>query len=210
MSLDKSNYNIIKKSYLNFLKKRELKGKSIKKKVEKFNKFYLPLSNWIYSTYKKDNKQKIIGLSGGQGSGKSTITEIIKFILKKNYGLRACIFSIDDFYKTKYERIKMSKNIHPLFLTRGVPGTHDINLLNNIISRLKKKVFRKVLIPKFDKSIDDRLMKSKWVKIKQKPHIIIFEGWCVGARHQKLNDLIKPLNYIEKKYDFDFKWRKNQ
>ena len=67
MSLNKSNYTLIKNSYLNFLKKRELKGKSVKNKIEKFNKFYLPLSNWIYSTYKKDNKQKIIGLSGGQG-----------------------------------------------------------------------------------------------------------------------------------------------
>ena len=89
-----------------------------------------------------------------------------------------------------------------------MPGTHDVNLINDVISRLKKKLFQKVLIPKFDKSIDDRLKKSKWIKIKQKPHIIIFEGWCVGARHQRNIDLIKPLNYIEKKYDFDFKWRK--
>ncbi len=208
MSLKKSNYTSIKNSYLDFLKKKEVKGKPIKNKIEKLNKFYLPLSNWIYSTYKKDNKQKIIGLSGGQGSGKSTITEIIKFILKESYGLRVCIFSIDDFYKTKSERIKMSKLVHPLFLTRGVPGTHDVSLINDVISRLKKKLFQKVLIPKFDKSIDDRLKKSKWIKIKQKPHIIIFEGWCVGARHQRNIDLIKPLNDIEKKYDFDFKWRK--
>tara|TARA_B100000700_G_scaffold319137_1_gene413743 strand:- start:2739 stop:3659 length:921 start_codon:yes stop_codon:yes gene_type:complete len=208
MSLNKSNNTFIKNKYLDFLKKKELKGKPIKNKIEKLNKFYLPLSNWIYSNYKKDNKQKIIGLSGGQGSGKSTITEIIKFILKRSYGLRVCIFSIDDFYKTKSERIKMSKKIHHLFLTRGVPGTHDLSLLNNVISGLKRKKFQKVLIPKFDKSIDDRFRKSKWITVKKKPHVIIFEGWCVGARHQKNNDLVKPLNYIEKKYDFDSKWRK--
>ena len=143
MSLKKSNYTFIKNNYLNFLKKKELKGKPIKNKIEKLNKFYLPLSNWIYSNYKKDNKQKIIGLSGGQGSGKSTITEIIKFILKRSYGLRVCVFSIDDFYKTKSERIKMSKKINRLFLTRGVPGTHDLSLLNNVIYRLKKKNFKK-------------------------------------------------------------------
>jgi D-glycerate 3-kinase len=64
------------------------------------------------------------------------------------------------------------------------------------------------MIPRFDKSIDDRAKKTKWVKIKKPPNIIIFEGWCVGARHQKISDLKKPLNIIEKKYDPDLKWRK--
>ena len=72
-----------------------------------------------------------------------------------------CVFSIDDFYKTKSERIKMSKTIHPLFLTRGVPGTHDVKLLNKVILKLKKKKFKSVLVPKFDKSRDDRFKKKK-------------------------------------------------
>ena len=207
MSLNKFNYTFIKNNYLDFLKKKELKGKPIKNKIEKLNKFYLPLSNWIYCNYKKNDKQKIIGLSGGQGSGKSTITEIIKFILKRSYGLRVCIFSIDDFYKTKYERKKMSRNIHPLFLTRGVPGTHDINLLSKIFLKLKKKKFKKVLIPNFDKSSDDRLKKSKWNKVIKSPDIVIFEGWCVGARHQKNSDLKRSINLIEKKFDSKLKWR---
>jgi Predicted kinase len=147
-------------------------------------------------------------LSGGQGAGKSTITGILKFILKKKYGLELCVFSIDDFYKTKAERNKMSKNIHPLFLTRGVPGTHDVNLINKTFKSLKKKFFKPVLIPKFDKSVDDRFKKSKWTKVKKAPSVIIFEGWCIGARHQKDGDLKKPLNFIEKKYDTNLKWRK--
>ena len=159
MNLKKSNYLNLKNEYLKFLKKKEVKGKPIKDKIGKFNSFYLPLAKWIYSVYKKDNKIKIIGLSGGQGAGKSTITEILKFILKIKYGLELCVFSIDDFYKTKIERKKMSKNIHPLFLTRGVPGTHDVNLINKTFRNLKKKVFKKILIPRFDKSIDDRSIK---------------------------------------------------
>ena len=82
----------------------------------------------LFYIFKQDNKTKIIGLSGGQGAGKSTITNNIKIYFKKKYGLELCVFSIDDFYKTKKERKKMSKNIHPLFLTRGVPGTHDIKI----------------------------------------------------------------------------------
>jgi len=199
---------MIKSDYLNFLKKREVAGKPIVDKIGKLNKFYLPLSKWLYSVYKKDKKIKIIGLSGGQGAGKSTITGILKFILKRKYGLDLCVFSIDDFYKTKAERKKMSKKVHPLFLTRGVPGTHDINLINKTIKKLKKQKFRTVLIPKFDKSIDDRSKKHNWQKIKKPPHLVIFEGWCVGAKHQKNNELKKPINLIEKKHDPDLIWRK--
>ena len=199
---------MIKSDYLNFLKKREVAGKPIVDKIGKLNKFYLPLSKWLYSIYKKDKKIKIIGLSGGQGAGKSTITGILKFILKRKYGLDLCVFSIDDFYKTKAERKKMSKKVHPLFLTRGVPGTHDVNLINKTIKKLKKQKFRTVLIPKFDKSIDDRSKKHNWQKIKKPPHLVIFEGWCVGAKHQKNNELKKPINLIEKKHDPDLIWRK--
>ncbi len=199
---------MIKSDYLKFLKKKEAVGKPIVDKLGKLKTFYLPLSYWIYSVYKKDNKTKIIGLSGGQGTGKSTITGILKLILKKEYGLNLCVFSIDDFYKTKEERVKMSKNKHPLFLTRGVPGTHDINLLNKTIKKLKLKKFKTVSIPKFDKSLDDRLKKNRWEKIKTKPNIIIFEGWCIGARSQKNSTLKNSLNRIERIHDPDRRWRK--
>ena len=198
---------MIKSDYLKFLKKKEVVGRPIVDKMGKLKTFYLPLSKWIYSVYQKDKKTKIIGLSGGQGAGKSTITSILKLIFKKKYGLDLCVFSIDDFYKTKSERIRMSKKIHPLFVTRGVPGTHDIKLLDKVIRKLKKKKFNSVLIPKFDKSKDDRFKKTKWQKIKKKPHIIILEGWCVGAIQQKKSELLRPINTIEKKLDKRLIWR---
>ena len=198
---------MIKSDYLKFLKKKEVVGRPIVDKMGKLKTFYLPLSKWIYSVYQKDKKIKIIGLSGGQGAGKSTITSILKLIFKKKYGLDLCVFSIDDFYKTKAERIKMSKKIHPLFATRGVPGTHDIKLLNKVIQKLKKKKFKSVLIPKFDKSTDDRFKKIKWQKIKKIPDIILLEGWCVGAIQQKKSELLRPINIIEKKLDKRLIWR---
>ncbi len=208
MKIKGSVYNDFKKRYFKFLKNQETKNNLIKDKTGKFNNFYLPLSNWIYKQYIKDKKIKIIGLSGGQGTGKSTVTGILEFILKNVYGLNTCIFSIDDFYKTKSQRKKMSKNIHPLFSTRGVPGTHDVLLINKKIRELKKKRFKQVLLPRFDKSTDDRHKKDKWAKIKKSPQIIIFEGWCVGAKHQKYSLLKKPLNSIERKHDAELKWRK--
>ena len=206
-SKDYSNLNL-KKKYLNFLISKEVKGRPIRDKIGKFNSFYLPLAKWIYAIYQKEKKIMIFGLSGGQGAGKSTITEILKLILKTKYGLKLCVFSIDDFYKTKIERIKMSKKVHPLFLTRGVPGTHDLTLLNKTFKNLTKKNFKPTLIPRFDKSIDDRCKKSRWIKVNKRPDIIIFEGWCIGARHQKNLDLKRSLNFIERKYDEKLEWRK--
>ena len=65
------------------------------------------------------------------------------------------------FIKLEMKELICLKKVHPLFMTRGVPGTHDINLINKIINQLKKKNFKTVLIPKFDKSIDNRLKKIK-------------------------------------------------
>ena len=208
MDFTNNEYLLIKKRYLKFLRRRETQGKPIIDKIGKLNNFYLPLSKWIYSIYKKDNKLKIIGLSGGQGAGKSTITAILKFILKFRYRLDLCIFSIDDFYKTKFERKKMSERIHPLFLTRGVTGTRDLRFINQTINHLKKKNFKPVMIPRFDKSIDDRAKKTKWVKIKKPPNIIIFEGWCVGAKSEKNSSLKKTINTMEKAKDQKQIWRK--
>ena len=59
MNLRSPDYLNIKKTYLSFLKKKEIAGKPMIDKIGKLNTFYLPLSKWIYSTYKKDNKKKI-------------------------------------------------------------------------------------------------------------------------------------------------------
>ena len=102
----------------------------------------------------------------------------------------------------------MSNKIHPLFKIRGVPGTHDINLVKNFFNFIKKKKFKKIKLPKFEKATDDRLKKKYWFYIKKKPEIVILEGWCVGAKPQ-LNSLIKkPINILEKYKDKDLTWRK--
>ena len=177
-------------------------------KLIQLDKFYLPISKMIKDEYLKRKKTKIIGLTGGQGTGKSTISNILKIILKEAYKLETVIFSIDDFYKTLNERKIMSKKISALFLTRGVPGTHDTKMLLNCLQTLKNDKFKNYIIPKFDKSNDDRFSKNKWLKIKKKPDIVIFEGWCVGATAQEKKDLISPINKLEKHKDKKKIWRK--
>ena len=134
--------------------------------------YLIPISFWIAK--KADNKKPyFVGLAGGQGTGKTTISSIIKIILEKYFKLKVFKISIDDFYKTRKERIALSKKIHPMLLTRGVPGTHDVDMMNRLFHNIKKRKFNSMLIPKFDKSIDDRCNKKFWYKIKKKPDVLL-------------------------------------
>ena len=109
MELDSLNYQKIKKKYFKFLKSQEVMSEPFRNKLSQLNKFYLPISKMIHDEYLKNKKTKVIGLTGGQGSGKSTISKILKIILKEGFCLETVIFSIDDFYKTLIERKMMSK-----------------------------------------------------------------------------------------------------
>tara|TARA_Y100000590_G_scaffold238622_1_gene268436 strand:- start:1985 stop:2908 length:924 start_codon:yes stop_codon:yes gene_type:complete len=198
----------VKNDYLNFLKKEKISEQSKATKIKDLKRIYIPMSFWIEEEYKKKGKTLFLGFSGGQGSGKTTAAGILKIILKKFFKRRIYVSSIDDFYKTLNDRKKMSLKIHPLFRTRGVPGTHDINLLKKFFDIVKRKKFKKIKLPKFEKAEDDRLKKKYWFNVKQKPEIVILEGWCVGAKHQKNFLIKKPINILEKNEDKNFKWRK--
>jgi len=207
MRTDSFNFHQIKKKYLKFLKSQEVTSEPFRDKLGQLKNFYLPICKQINNEYVKRKKIKIIGLAGGQGTGKSTISKILKIILKEGFNLETVIFSIDDFYKTRKERKIMAKKISSLFLTRGVPGTHDTKMLFNCIKNLKKDKFNRITVPKFDKSKDDRFPKSKWLAVNKKPNIVIFEGWCVGVTSQKKKDLVIPINKLEKQKDEKKIWR---
>jgi len=51
--------------------------------------------------------------------------------------------------------------------------------------------------------MDNRLENKYWFKIKQKPEIVILEGWCVGARPQSSSLIKRPINILEKYEDKD-------
>jgi len=198
----------VKNDYLKFLSKEKIFDKSKAAKIKSLKKTYIPISFWIENKYKKKRKTLFLGFSGGQGSGKTTVAKILEIILKKFFKRKIHISSIDDFYKTLKDRKKMSYTTHPLFKTRGVPGTHDINLINKFFYFIKKKNFKKIKLPKFDKSIDDRLKKKYWYNIKERPEVVILEGWCVGAKPQSNSLIKKPINILEKYEDKNLIWRK--
>ena len=199
-------FSKVKKDCFKFISLQETKKDKFKNKEKMIKSFLIPVSFWIS---KKVNKKRplIIGLAGGQGSGKTTISSILTLILQKYFKLNVFKVSIDDFYKTRKDRNLLSKNKHPLLMTRGVPGTHDIDLMLKFFKKVMSKNFKNLEVPKFNKAIDDRYKKSLWYKIKSKPDVIIFEGWCVGARAQTNKQLKKPINSLERIYDQRIEWR---
>ena len=201
-------FDNVKEDYFKFLNKEKILGKSKAEKIKRLKKIYIPISFWIENKYKKKGETLILGFSGGQGSGKTTVTGILKIILKKFFKRRIHVSSIDNFYKTLEDRNKISNKIHPLLKTRGVPGTHDINLVKNFFNIIRKKKFKKIKLPKFEKSKDNRLKKKYWFNIKQKPEIVILEGWCVGAKPQSSYLIKRPINILEKYEDKSLIWRK--
>ena len=201
-------FDNVKEDYFKFLNKEKILGKPKAEKIKSLKKIYIPISFWIENKYKKKGETLILGFSGGQGSGKTTVSGILKIILKKFFKRKLHVISIDDFYKTLNDRDKMSHKIHPLFKIRGVPGTHDINLVKKFFNIIKKNKFEKIKLPRFEKAKDNRAKKKYWFNIKQKPDIVILEGWCVGAKPQSNSLIKKPINILEKHEDRDLIWRK--
>jgi len=199
-------FSKVKSICYKYISSQETKNQKFKNKDQMIRSFLIPVCFWIS---KKTNKKVplIIGLAGGQGTGKTTITSIITIILKKYFKLDVFKISIDDFYKTIKQRTLLSKNKHPLLMTRGVPGTHDIDIMLNFFKRIKVKNFKILKLPKFNKGVDDRCKQNLWYKIQSKPDVVILEGWCVGARSQNSKELKKPVNSLEKIHDQNFKWR---
>ena len=187
-------FNKVKKDCLRFIKSQETSTEKFQGKERMLKLFLIPICFWIAGKI-RNKKPYFVGLAGGQGTGKYFKLKVFKI-------------SIDDFYKTRKERNSLSKRIHPMLMTRGVPGTHDINMMLSFFKKTKNKNFKKMILPSFNKAIDDRFSKKYWYKINQKPDVIIFEGWCVGAKAELNKTLKKSINSMEKINDKKLVWRK--
>lgn len=139
---------------------------------------------------KDAEKPFVLGVCGAQGSGKSTLSEGLAGRLE-NEGINAALLSLDDLYLPPESR---PVDVSPLFATRGVPGTHDVTLGERVFASLKAG--QPTRLPRFDKANDRPLAESDWPEITA-PDVIIFEGWCVGARPQDEEDLTAPVNELE-------------
>ena len=110
----------------------------------------------------------VVGVQGVQGSGKSRLCAD----LERAFGddVRVAVLSLDDFY---LPRTQLGGAV------RGPPGTHDVQLLAETISRLREG--KSACLPVFDKGcmqgMGDRV---GWRTVHGPVDIILVEGWCVG------------------------------
>ena len=196
----------VKSDCIRFIKSQETSTEKFSNKDKMLKSYLIPVCFWISKKVKK-KQPYFVGLAGGQGTGKTTISSLLEIILKKYFKLNVFKISIDDFYRTRKERFNLSKKVHPLLMTRGVPGTHDIKIMLDFFRKSKTKKFKSFKLPKFNKAIDDRCKKNQWYTIKKRPDVVIFEGWCVGARAEKNSTIKKSINSLEKANDAQLIWR---
>ena len=172
--------------------------------------FYLPLASWLQHAHTNHDGPLLVGVCGGQGSGKSTLCSLLRRVLNDAFDLRVVCLSIDDLYKTREQRRALADAVHPLFVTRGVPGTHDTALGITLLDRLMRQDEGQATpIPVFDKALDDRKQRACWPSHEGPVDIILFEGWCVGARAEQDSALETPVNALERDEDAQACWRKH-
>ena len=169
---------------------------------------YIPLAACLAKQADDYRETRIIGVNGAQGSGKSTLCKLLQIILEEGFAKRAAVFSIDDIYLTRAEREILAKKVHPLLQTRGVPGTHDAALGQQLLTDLRAlKAGQSIDIPVFNKAIDDRSTEEGFRQVTGPVDLILFEGWCVGASPQQDQALAIPVNSLERLEDPDQVWR---
>ena len=170
---------------------------------------YLPLAAWLENARAKAGPSIVVGLTGGQGSGKSTVCVLLRTVLQEGFGARAAVLSVDDLYLTHAERQRLGRDVHPLFASRGPPGTHDPKLGLETINRLLAQgPGQRTALPSFDKATDDRRPHSVWPVHEGSAGYVLFEGWCVGARPQSAAALARPVNALEREEDAGGRWRR--
>ncbi len=182
--------------------------------VESAERCYLPCADWLHERVSKHvadgiTSAYVLGINGAQGTGKSTLAELLAEMLHEQHGYRVVVLSIDDIYKTKAEREAMASAVHPMFATRGVPGTHDVDLGVQAIDALHALGAGETCrVPRFDKSEDDRFAEEQWTEVEGPVDIIILEGWCVGSVAVDADELSEPVNALEAEHDPDATWRR--
>ncbi|MEQ3513746.1 kinase [Pseudoalteromonas sp. BZB3] len=160
--------------------------------------------DWLEPVLSHQKSPFCLAINGAQGSGKSTLSEYLKAYLESQ-GIATEIVSLDDFYLSKALRAERAIQYHPLFTVRGVPGTHDVSFAIEQVKRFKNS--ENFILPRFNKATDEPHSTGRWLNCKNKPKVLIFEGWCLGLLPQSEAQLNIPMNNLEATQDSNGKYR---
>lgn len=150
-----------------------------------------------YAQFQQDRKNHglprqplVVGVSGCQGSGKTTLCDTLTHLLKNEpYNLKVVNFSLDDVYLTHQDQLALAMKYagNPLYQQRGQAGSHDLKLAKHTLELLlSAKEGNQVPIPVYDKSLHegkgDRLDLDQWKYSTAPFDIVLFEGWMLGFK----------------------------
>lgn len=173
-----------------------------------FTGLAIPLAAWMVRAQRTLGHPLVLSMGGAQGSGKTTLSKALLLVLERCFAVPGCVLSLDDFYRSRQERAALGRGLHPLLATRGVPGTHDVDLLARTLGRLQTAEPRdQTRLPRFDKHRDDQAPESQQRLISGQPRVVILEGWCLGAKPQSQQALAAPINALEQDEDPQGRWR---
>lgn len=187
-----------------FLRRQQLPASYL----EVATRWFDPLALRLLDAAAVGSRPLLVGINGCQGSGKSTLCDYLATRLTAVHGSKVVTLSLDDVYHTRDQRRQLAADVHPLFATRGVPGTHDMLLLRRTLNALQSADHsHSVEIPRFDKGTDDRVFAAHWERVRGPIDMILLEGWCLGA--QPVSVLEPPINTLEAAEDADAGWRRH-
>lgn len=163
-----------------------------------------PLAALAAQARARADRTVVVGLCGAQGSGKSTVAAATRWLLVER-GLSTAVLSLDDLYLPREARERLAAEVHPLLITRGPPGTHDPTLGLRVLDALAQP--GRAALPRYDKAADTRRPVADWETAVGPLDVVLFEGWCIGARPQPAEALRAPVNALERDEDPDGRWR---
>ncbi len=174
-------------------------------------KHYLPLACSLHERYSAFRAAKlaaggpheafVVGLNAPPGCGKSTLVQLLRLLLRAAAeaegvdSLRVVHVSSDDLYMTKAQRAAAGVE------SRLKVESIDASLADSVLWALKRSTdASRVLIPRFNKGLDEREPEALWSVAEGRVDIVLYEGWRVGIDHplyRRFNEAVDCLVCLE-------------
>ena len=158
---------------------------------------YNNLANYLNNKIK--DKQFWLGITGGPGAGKSTISNNLANIMNTKYKVKTLVIPMDGFHYPKEYLLSKRDHDFLFFKKRGSPMSFDVNSFCSQLIKAKK--FNKTIyFPSFCRIIDDPIVND--IEFNSSYQLIIVEGNYLNIGNISNSEVNKD-EYIECK-----KWNK--